>query len=158
MNDEASRPPCRIIGQRGQRFGRRAARAALAAESLPLLALLLATSVVHADIFKCTANKAMPTYQNFPCEFDSLGAMPATAHASDASRTAALHPQGPGAATPVATMPRVGMTTNEVKAIWGEPNDTVKEEYAKGDIETWTYPDSRSVRFDLKGRVSEIKW
>jgi hypothetical protein len=33
-----------------------------------------------------------------------------------------------------------------------------KEEYAKGNIETWTYADSRSIRFDVEGRVSEIKW
>ena len=101
----------------------------------------------------------MPTYQNFPCEFDSLGAMPATAQAAKAGAAPT-----PGAAKsrtparPAATMPRVGMTTNEVKAIWGEPRDTTREEYAKGDIETWNYADSRSIRFDAKGRVEEVKW
>jgi hypothetical protein len=50
------------------------------------------------------------------------------------------------------------MTTEQVKTIWGQPIDTIKEEEAKGDIETWTYPESRSIRFDLKGRVAEIKW
>jgi hypothetical protein len=58
----------------------------------------------------------------------------------------------------VASVPRVGMTANQVKAIWGEPLDTTKEEYARGDIETWTYADSRSIRFDPRGRVMEIKW
>ena len=61
-------------------------------------------------------------------------------------------------ARPVATMPRVGMTTNEVKTIWGEPLDMSREEYAKGNIETWTYANSRSIRFDVKGRVADIKW
>lgn len=50
------------------------------------------------------------------------------------------------------------MTTAEVKAIWGEPIDMTREEYAKGNIETWTYADSRSIQFDLKGRATEIKW
>lgn len=104
----------------------------------------------------------MPTYQNFPCEFDSLGAMP-TAGVSGApgSIVSAAGTSRPGdreRATPVATMPRMGMTTAEVKAIWGEPMEMTKEEYAKGDIETWRYADSRSIRFDLKGRVTEIKW
>jgi len=101
----------------------------------------------------------MPTYQNFPCEFDSLGSMPATVPAAKVSVATAPNAQKSRLAVrPAETMPRVGMTTHEVKAIWGEPLDTTREEYAKGDIETWTYADSRSIRFDAKGRVSEIKW
>jgi hypothetical protein len=50
------------------------------------------------------------------------------------------------------------MTIAEVKAIWGTPLDMTKEEYGKGNIQTWTYADSRSIRFDLKGRVTEVKW
>ena len=96
----------------------------------------------YADIYACPGHRGMTTYQNFPCEFDSLGAVPAT------DRTPAMR---------VETMPRVGMTTEQVKAIWGEPIDTTKEEEAKGDIETWMYANSRSIRFDLKGRVAEIK-
>lgn len=101
----------------------------------------------------------MPTYQNFPCEFDSLGAMPVTEAAAKGSASPPpKQVQSPTPARPATSTPRVGMTTNQVKAIWGDPLDTTREEYAKGDIETWRYAGSRSIRFDLKGRVSEIKW
>jgi hypothetical protein len=125
-----------------------------------VLVLLFAAAPARSEIFQCTANKAMPTYQNFPCEFDTLGVMTA----GSASGAPKSNPSAPTAAGPkpmpsgANSIPRVGMTTGEVKAIWGEPRDTTKEEYARGDIETWTYADSRSIRFDLKGRVAEIKW
>lgn len=127
--------------------------------SLPLLVLLVAAQPAQSDIFKCTTRKSMPTYQNFPCEFESLGAMPATAPAAKAG--AAPAPTAAKSRMPdraaATTTPRVGMTTSEVKAIWGEPLDTTREEYAKGNIETWMYANSRSIRFDLRGRVTEIK-
>lgn len=159
VNHAPSRPLCPIIGAGRTRPEQRAARGIRAARSLPLLLLLVAAQAAHGDIFKCTTRKAMPTYQNFPCEFDSLGAMPAS---SPAPKTVTASAPSAGKsrvpARPAATMPRVGMTTNEVKAMWGEPHDTTREEYAKGDIETWEYGDSRSIRFDAKGRVTEVKW
>ena len=42
-----------------------------------------------AEIFKCTAKDGMPRYQNFPCEFDSIGWSPtpgAVAECSVATR------------------------------------------------------------------------
>ena len=129
----------------------------MGSSALILLVLFLPARSPYAEIFKCT-NKAMPTYQNFPCEFDSLATMPTTIATMNVNPpAAAAAPAAAGAASDV-TMPKVGMTTKEVKAIWGEPVDTNREEYAKGNIETWTYADSRSIRFDVKGRVSEIKW
>jgi hypothetical protein len=50
------------------------------------------------------------------------------------------------------------MTREEVRAVWGEPIDTSREEFAKEDIETWSYADSRSIRFDRKGRAAAIRW
>lgn len=124
-----------------------------------ILGFLLSVSsmTAYADIYACPGRHGMTTYQNFPCEFDSLGSVPATVPVASA-QAAFSRPGDRARAMPVATMPRVGMTTEQVKAIWGEPIDTAKEEYAKGDIETWTYADSRSIRFDLKGRVADIKW
>jgi hypothetical protein len=124
-----------------------------------ILGLFLVVSSVpaFADIYACAGRRGMTTYQNFPCEFDSLGSVPATGPVGNTQFATGTRGD-PVHATPVATMPRVGMTTRQVKAIWGEPVDTIKEEYAKGDMETWTYADSRSIRFDLKGRVAEIKW
>jgi hypothetical protein len=53
--------------------------------------------------------------------------------------------------------PRLGMTTEEVRTIWGEPTDTAQEEPGRGGrFEVWSYGDSRSVRFDHRGRVSAI--
>ena len=126
--------------------------------ALSLVVLFLPAQPSSADIFKCTANKAIPTYQNFPCEFDSVGTMPTTTPTINVNPPSAPATPTTVRAASVTTMPRVGMTTKEVKAIWGEPVDMNKEEYAKGNIETWTYADSRSIQFDVKGRVSEIKW
>ena len=54
--------------------------------------------------------------------------------------------------------PRLGMTTDEVRAIWGEPTDTVQEEPGDGPrFEVWSYGPSRSVRFDRKRRVAAIQ-
>jgi hypothetical protein len=50
------------------------------------------------------------------------------------------------------------MTTDEVRAIWGEPTDTVQEEPGDGPrVEVWSYGASRSVRFDRKRRVAAIQ-
>jgi hypothetical protein len=50
------------------------------------------------------------------------------------------------------------MTTEEVRAIWGEPTDTHWEEPGDGDrSELWSYGASRSVRFDSKRRVAAIQ-
>lgn len=125
-----------------------------------LLSFTLAVAVpaAHAEIFKCVGKSRLPTYQNFPCQFDSAGSTPTTVGATNVSAPAGVGAPATAGTASIGTTPRVGMTTKEVKAIWGEPIDTSKEEYAKGNVETWTYADSRSIRFDLKGRVSEITW
>ena len=101
----------------------------------------------------------MPIYQNFPCEFDSLGAASLPADAAVPLTAPVSTDTGRHASqAAVATAPRVGMTSKEVRAIWGEPLETTREEFVKGDIETWKYADSRSIRFDPKGRVQHINW
>ena len=121
---------------------------------MAFLLLVSAAAPVRGDIYKCTLKKTMTTYQNFPCEFDSLGAV-------SAERTIgapAVLEQVPGHPRPGASAPRVGMSAREVRAIWGEPIETTREEFVKGDVETWRYADSRSIRFDPKGRVQQIHW
>ena len=131
--------------------------------------VVLGVAPAAADIYECTGKKSMPTYQNFPCEFDSLGDLPsppAAAATTSTARTAAAGHAPVRAGNPdsrvhragAAPAPRVGMSADEVKAIWGQPIDTSKEELRKGTIETWTYADSRSIEFDRKGRVTGIKW
>ena len=50
------------------------------------------------------------------------------------------------------------MTSDEVRAIWGEPTEIIQEEPGEGSrFEVWSYGDSRSVRFDRKRRVSSVQ-
>jgi hypothetical protein len=137
--------------------------------TLSILLLALPALAAHAEIYKCSGKKGMPIYQNFSCETDSAGT-PATS-SSNAAPMAAPGPTEEARRTSVAahtitaagqaraasSIPRIGMTTHEVRSIWGEPRETSKEEFAKGDIETWTYADSRSIQFDRKGRVTAVR-
>jgi len=136
--------------------GRRPTLLAIARISISI-AVALSAAQASAEIYKCTSSKSIPRYQNFPCEFDSLGSAPTTLAGASAQGVSSA-PGNHAYAMPAATTPHVGMTTKQVKAVWGEPVETTREEYAKGDIETWMYAGSRSIRFDMKGRVAEIKW
>ena len=110
-----------------------------------LFSVLLVTPLASAEIFKCVGRNGEDLYQNFPCQFESMGGMPADVPAPKKSPT-------------VPAEPRVGMTTDEVRAIWGEPTDTVQEEPGDGSrFEVWSYGPSRSVRFDRKRRVAAIQ-
>jgi hypothetical protein len=54
--------------------------------------------------------------------------------------------------------PAVGMTAEEVRAIWGEPTDTFNEEPGDGDrAEVWAYGSDRTVRFDHRSRVMAVE-
>ena len=133
---------------------------------LSLVLLALAPAVAHAEIYKCAGKGGMPLYQNFPCEFDSLGAMPSSPmpraapgsalHASNGAprnnASTVREPPATGAA------PRVGMSRRDIRTRWGQPLETSKEEHAEEDIEIWTYAGSRSVHFDRKGRVAAAHW
>jgi hypothetical protein len=137
-----------------------------------LISIIVALCATGAsgEIYKCTSRKSIPKYQNFPCEFDSLGSVPPTTVSDDTHAGIAGVPAPTRAAAPVrrvggvahrsngAQVPRVGMTTDEVRALWGEPVEMNKEELRKGTFDTWTYADSRSVQFDRKGRVTSIRW
>lgn len=126
----------------------------------PALLALTVLAPAHAEIYRCPSKAGMPVYQNFPCDVDrpAFGPAPTTrASPTDAksspTRAIALRSKSttPGA-------PRVGMTTAEIRAIWGEPLDVTTEEFARKDVELWTYSDSRSIEFDHKGRVTNIRW
>jgi hypothetical protein len=165
VNERASSLPCPATAGRGAVRNVARAREPVAFLRLhtvmPLAriascVLLLGSGTCGAEIYACAGPHRMTVYQNFPCEFTSLGAASGTAPVAGVQAPSSR--PGDGAhPTAVAAMPRVGMTIEQVKEIWGQPIDTTKEEYAKGDIETWTYADSRSIRFDPKGRVAEIK-
>ncbi len=52
---------------------------------------------------------------------------------------------------------RVGMTTEEVKAIWGEPLEMIQDEPASGRVEIWQYAEGRTVQFNHKQRVMSVQ-
>lgn len=138
--------------------------------TLTTLLLVFPALGAHGEIYKCSSKKTMTVYQNFPCESDSLGSMPTRSSNAKSTTSPVFTAQATPTSIPTHTttavtesggispVPSVGMTTDQVKAIWGEPLETTKEEFAKGDIETWTYADSRSIHFDRKGRVTAIHW
>lgn len=123
------------------------------------LTLLLVQPNAQAEIFKCTGERGLPTYQNFPCEFDSLGAAPAApamAHAPAPANAPSTAARTADKALPA--VPRVGMMAADVRKIWGDPINSSKEEHAKSDIEIWSYANARAVEFDRRGRVTAIRW
>jgi Domain of unknown function (DUF4124) len=130
-----------------------------------LFSLLFFAPLASAEIFKCVGKKGEALYQNFPCQFESMGGMPMDAAGSKTSTADVRDPKksptdvaGPKKSPAAPAEPRIGMTTEEVRAIWGEPTDTLWEEPGDGDLsEIWSYGASRSVRFDRKRRVAAIQ-
>ena len=120
-----------------------------------LFSVLFVASLASAEIFKCVGKNGEALYQNFPCQFESMGGTPTDAPGPKKSPTDVAAPKKSTAAP---AEPRIGMTTDEVRAIWGEPTDTVQEEPGDGArFEVWSYGASRSVRFDRKRRVAAIQ-
>ena len=121
--------------------------------------VLVVASQAQAEIFKCGGKDGLVVYQNFKCELDSLGSLPS---APTKSTPAEVKPAKATAAVLASSddrpsEPRVGMSAEEVRAIWGEPTDTFNEEPGdSGRTETWAYGSDRSVRFDHKNRVIAV--
>jgi hypothetical protein len=139
------------------------------AKSVGILSfLLLVAPLASAQISKCVAKDGTDLYQNFPCGIDSIGSMatsapgeragPAQSDPKQAKPNATL-PAGVNARKPAIapTEPRVGMTVEEVKAIWGEPEEVVQDEPMDGRVDIWRYADSRSVRFSNRHRVLAVQ-
>jgi len=121
-----------------------------------------------AEIFKCVAKNGSPLYQNFPCQFDSIGWVPSnldaaktTAKPSDASQSKSKSGVVNVASTiksANASELRIGMTADEVRMFLGEPEEMVDDEPAEGGrVSNWRYADGRIVQFDHKHHVLEIK-
>jgi hypothetical protein len=133
----------------------------------------LSAPLASAEVFKCVGKKGEDLYQNFPCQFESMAgtptdvldpkkpptdlAAPKKSHAAPTQQRLGAA-QGPKKSPAVPAEPRIGMTTEEVRAIWGEPTDTLWEEPGDGDrSEIWSYGAARSVRFDSRRRVAAIQ-
>jgi hypothetical protein len=128
-----------------------------------LFSLLFLAPLASADIFKCVGKRGETLYQNFPCELESMSKMAEYAQTDQVpSPTGIPSPTGPLVAAKKAPAapaePTVGMTTDEVRAIWGEPAEIIQEEPGDGGrFQVWSYGESRSVRFDRKRRVAAIQ-
>ena len=96
-------------------------------------------------------------YQNFPCQFESMGGMPTDVRGPkeikrgcrELPRAQRSHPPGPQS--------RARDDDRGSQSHLGEPTDTFQEEPGDGGrFEVWSYGASRSVRFDRKSRVTYI--
>jgi Domain of unknown function (DUF4124) len=120
-----------------------------------LFSVLFVAPLASAEIFKCVGKSGEDLYQNFPCQFESGGGMPTDVADTKKSRADVAGPKKSPAAP---AEPRVGMTSDEVRTIWGEPTEIIQEEPGDGGrFEVWSYGASRSVRFDRKRRVAAIQ-
>jgi hypothetical protein len=154
-------------------LGERLNRALIA---LTLLAAFCVSLPASAEIFKCVARDGSPLYQNFPCQFDSIGWKPsnldvakAAAKPGDATQSksqSASASVSKSASAPVASSiktvnakePEVGMTADEVTALLGEPEEMVEDEPATGGrVSIWRYADGRIVQFDHKHLVLGVQ-
>ena len=130
-----------------------------------------------AEIFKCVAKDASALYQNFPCEFDSIGWVPSNAQAAKTTliSPAVMSPTAsqakPKASVNVAPVnvastvrstptgePQIGMSSDEVRVLLGEPEEMVDDEPAEGGrVSNWRYADGRIVQFDHKHHVLGVQ-
>ena len=119
---------------------------------------LLVAPPASAEIFKCAGKSGVVVLQNFRCEFDSLGSLPsAPTPVGSAAANTAVHAALRVEPTRTPTDPQVGMSVEDVRAIWGEPTDSHWEEPGEGErSEVWLYGDARSVRF-IDGLVAAVR-
>lgn len=140
------------------------------------LLIFVVSHPASAGIYKCVGKGGIDLYQNFPCSIDSLGSMPQDpqiqfvdqAASTIESKQTQTPPSGvaqPGEPLSGDASPRLGMTAEQVRAIWGEPaGDTIHglvpishPEIAGRSIEIWTYSTTRFVQFDQSGHVSAFR-
>ena len=146
-------------------LGERLSRAVIA---LALLAAFCVPLSASAEIFKCVAKDGSPLYQNFPCQFDSIGWVPSSLDIAKAAAKPgeATQSKSKSASAPVASTiktanakePQVGMTADEVTALLGQPEDIAEDEPGNGGrVSTWRYADGMTIQFDHKHRVLGVQ-
>lgn len=135
-----------------------------------------AAPATAAEIYKCVAKDGTALYQNFPCNIDSIGSVASTPAATVPPSAPATKPNSPAVDTSLTKSntapvnvastgqsggvrePRIGMTADEVRTLWGEPEEMVEDEPAEGGpVSNWRYADGRIVQFDHKHRVLSVQ-
>jgi hypothetical protein len=133
---------------------------------LSAVALMMAPPPSSAEVVKCTTRSGLPLYQNFPCEFDSLGTVPSQFAAAKPTARFQSSIQAAARSVPAASTvtsrtrgvgPTIGMTADEVRTLWGEPEEVVQDEPRSGGAETWQYADGRVVLINQKQRVMSVQ-
>ena len=128
----------------------------------------LAASVVAAEIFKCVAKDGTALYQNFPCDMDSLGSLPSNPPVAKTPSKPGVAGQEKSKTEPIKVAstvkstytgePQIGMSSDEVRALLGEPEEMVDDEPADGGrVSNWRYADGRIVQFDHKHHVLGVQ-
>src|ERR1700682_4291041 len=124
--------------------------------ALILVTAFCAAPTASAEIFKCVAKDATALYQNFPCEFVSIGWVALNPQAAKSTLISPAASQAKPKAAPVnvaspATVAsivkstysgelRIGMSSDEVRALMGEPEEMVADEPAEGGpVSMWRY-------------------
>ena len=135
--------------------------------TLMLVPAFCAAPPASAEIFKCVAKDATALYQNFPCEFDSVGWVSSNPQAAKTTLMSAAASQAKPKAVPVnvastiksanASELRVGMTSDEVLALLGEPEEMVEDEPVTGRVSNWRYADGRIVQFDHNHQLLRVQ-
>src|SRR5690348_5429902 len=100
-----------------------------------LLCAMWVASQASAEIFKCVGKNGLDLYQNFPCQFETMGWVPDAPGPKATLAPAAAGATGTKTIVAKPTQPRevrVGMTAADVRAIWGEPMDWIQEEPGQG--------------------------
>src|SRR5215218_5937826 len=99
-----------------------------------LLALLVASPVAVAEIYKCKDSKGNEKYQNFPCQIDSIGSKATAAPPKEDPAASAARPVATASAA-VRPNPVPGMRMVEVRDVWGTPKKTK----VNRGVESWFY-------------------
>jgi hypothetical protein len=139
-----------------------------------LCILLIVPPVASAEIFSCRGEHGVTVYQNFACEFTSLGSVPASGAAAAKpappastgaiAATKARSPTTSPARAPAAIQatsapgePRPGMSDDDVRNAWGDPDEITQDEPPSGRVEIWNYKGGRSVQINRKHRVVAVQ-
>jgi hypothetical protein len=132
--------------------------------ALIIAAAFTAAPASAAEIFKCVAKDGTALYQNFPCNIDSIGSVASSSPSvppSDSTATksnTAIVKVTSAARSGSVKEPRIGMSSDEVRTLWGEPEEMVDDEPAEGGrVSNWRYADGRTVQFDHKHRVLSVQ-
>lgn len=120
---------------------------------LVVVALLFGAGTSRADaVFDCAAPDGQQVLQNAPCPKGTLLWLKVGKSLTGAAATSSSTAPSPSPAlTAARSEPRLGMTSQQVRALLGPPAEISQEEVVDGRTDVWTYPDAHVYEFDASG-------